>query len=120
MFHQCHMSRQICTYKKATKTRGTGGKTDIAYTDYEEMPILFIPFTKARNINEMGNKTQAEVEAVLSKKYFISLETMDGPQNDDFVVYDNVNYRIIAIEDYSDFKSFYGWHVYMRRDELAH
>ncbi len=123
MFHAVYANTKFnksFIYLKATITEKSGGKT---VTDYShrisDIPLTFVPETHRRVPTTDGTKSGGTAKAVIPEKFFtdnsIFPSTYDRLENAD----SGLQYRIIAIDDYTQKAHTGVYYLHLRRDEYS-
>ena len=107
------------TFVDIEEVRGNGGKYYHTGTRYIEFPLIFIPGdTMNRKRNTEGNIANGMANAVVPAWWFTSGGI--SPQLDDFIVTpDNVEYRIVGLDNFSRHTPAGVYYLFLERDELA-
>ena len=106
-------------YIRKVRTKLSGGKYRLEPTAYGGLMLKFIPMSKGVDYGTDGNKVAQLSTAVVTEKFF----TDNGivPELDDFITgEEDVQWRVIGIEDYTFMRHAGIYYLHLRRDELAY
>jgi hypothetical protein len=108
------------TFVDISEVRGAGGKYYHTGVRYSEFPIVFIPDDSMNRMrNTEGNIAVGMANAVVPSYWFTSGGIT--AQLDDFIVTpDNIEYRIVGIDNFTRHKPAGVLYFYLQRDQIAY
>jgi hypothetical protein len=106
------------TFVDMQEVRCAGGKYYHTGTRYGEFPIIFIPDDSMNRMrNTEGNIVVGMGNAVVPSWWFVSGGIT--PQLDDFIVTpDNIEYRIVGIDNFVRHTPAGVYYLFLRRDQI--